>query len=76
MPSQNKAKISLTKLNLKTQNTYIKLLLKPKNTYNKSCFETAYLGKNLLKQKVAQKVTIILGYFFFSKNHNKPPKVA
>jgi hypothetical protein len=30
----------------------------------------------LLKQKVAQKVTIILGYFILSKNHNEPPKVA
>jgi hypothetical protein len=30
----------------------------------------------LLKQKVAQKVTIILGYFIISKNHNEPPKVA
>jgi hypothetical protein len=30
----------------------------------------------LLKQKVAQKVAIILGYFILSKNHNKPPKVA
>ncbi len=39
----------------------------------------AYLGKNeinLLKQKVAQKVIIILGYFILSKNHNEPPKVA
>jgi len=36
-------------------------------------------GKNviiLLKQKVAQKVNIILGYFILSKNHNEPPKVA
>ena len=41
-------------------------------------FETTYLGNviNLLKLKVAQKVTIILGYFIFSKNHNEPPKVA
>jgi hypothetical protein len=30
----------------------------------------------LLKQKVAQKVAIILGYFIFSKNYNEPPKVA
>jgi hypothetical protein len=30
----------------------------------------------LLKQKVAQKVEIILGYFILSKNHNEPPKVA
>jgi hypothetical protein len=30
----------------------------------------------LPKQKVAQKVTIILGYFILSKNHNEPPKVA
>jgi hypothetical protein len=41
--------------------------------------ETAYLGENLinlLKQKVAQKVTIILGYMILSKNNNEPPKVA
>jgi hypothetical protein len=31
---------------------------------------------NLLKQKVAKKVAIILGYFIFSKHHNEPPKVA
>jgi hypothetical protein len=30
----------------------------------------------LLKQKIAQKVIIILGYFIVSKNHNEPPKVA
>jgi len=30
----------------------------------------------LLKQKVAQKVDIILGYFILSKNHNEPSKVA
>jgi hypothetical protein len=30
----------------------------------------------LLKQKVAQKVTIILGYFILSKNHSEPPKAA
>jgi hypothetical protein len=39
----------------------------------------AYLGENvinLLKQKVAQKVAIILGYFIFKKNQNKPPNVA
>jgi hypothetical protein len=30
----------------------------------------------LLKQKVAPKVAIILGYFILSKNHNEPPKVA
>jgi hypothetical protein len=30
----------------------------------------------LLKQKVAQKVTIILGYFILSKNYNESPKVA
>jgi hypothetical protein len=62
---------------LKTKTIYIKPLLKPKNTHNKSCFVTAYLGENeinLLKQKVAQKVTIILGYFIISKNHNEPKK--
>jgi hypothetical protein len=31
---------------------------------------------NLLKQKVAPKVTIILGYLILSKNHNEPLKVA
>jgi hypothetical protein len=30
----------------------------------------------LLKQKVAKKVAISLGYFILSKNHNEPPKVA
>jgi hypothetical protein len=30
----------------------------------------------LLKQKVAQKVAIILGYFMFKKNQNEPLKVA
>jgi hypothetical protein len=30
----------------------------------------------LLKQKAAQKVAIILGYFILSKNHNEPPKEA
>jgi hypothetical protein len=41
--------------------------------------ETAYLGENVInlpKQKEAQKVAIILGYFIFSKNHNESPKVA
>jgi hypothetical protein len=64
---------------LKVQNIYIKPLLKPLNTYNKQCFETAYFGENvinLVKQKVAQNVIIILGYFIFSKNHTEPPKVA
>ncbi len=32
--------------------------------------------KEKVKQKVAQKVEIPLGYFIFSKNHNEPPKVA
>jgi hypothetical protein len=64
---------------LKAQNIYIKPLLKPENTYNKPCFETVYLGQNeinLLKQKVAQNVTISLGYFIFSKNHISPLKFA
>jgi len=30
----------------------------------------------LLKEKVAQKVAIILGYFILSNNHIEPPKVA
>jgi hypothetical protein len=74
-----KAKISATKLNLKAQNIYIKPLLKLRNTYNKRCFEAAYLGENvinLLQQKVAKNITIYLGYFTFSKNHNESPKVA
>ncbi len=60
------------------------------NIYSKAQFESPkdqttfetlkylqHLGKNvinLLKQKVAQKVTIILGYFILSKNQNEPPK--
>ncbi len=46
--------MSATKLNLKAQNIYIKLILKPENAYNKLCLKTAYLSKNvmsLLKQK-------------------------
>jgi hypothetical protein len=53
--------------------------LKPLNTYSKLYSKTAYLGENvinLLKQKVAQNVAIILGHFIFTKNHNEPPKVA
>jgi hypothetical protein len=64
---------------LKAQNIYIKPLLKTLNTYNKQCFEIAYLCENvinLLKQKVAQNVEIILDYSIFSKNHTEPPKVA
>jgi hypothetical protein len=30
----------------------------------------------MLKQKVAQKVAIIFGYFILSKNHNEPSNVA
>jgi hypothetical protein len=66
-------------LNLKAQNIYIKPLSKPKNAYSTPCFETAYLVENvmnLLKQKVAQKCCISLGYLIFSMNHNEPPKVA
>jgi hypothetical protein len=71
--------MSTTKLNLKALNIYTKPLLKPKNTYNKPCLETAYLGEsviNSLGQKVAQNITLSLGYFIFSKNPNRPPKVA
>jgi len=53
-----RAKISLSKLNLKVQNIF-KPLLKPKNTCNKPYFNTADLGQNIkkkLKQKVAQNV--------------------
>ncbi len=63
--------MSITKLKLKVENIYIKLLLKPLNIYNKPCFESAYLGDNaidyLLQQKIAQNVTITLGYFICSK---------
>ena len=62
----------------KVQNIYIKPYLKPKNSSNKPYFKTTYLGENiinLLKQKVAQNVAISLGYFF-SKSHNRHPKVA
>jgi len=65
----NNAKISISKLILKDQNIYIKPLLELYSTYNKLCFETAYLGKNiinLLKQKVAQNVAISVGYFLKS----------
>jgi hypothetical protein len=31
---------------------------------------------NLMKQKGALNITISLGYFIFSKNHNEPVKVA
>jgi hypothetical protein len=43
------------------------------------CFETAYLGENikkLLNQKVAQNITISLGFFTYMKNCIVPPKVA
>jgi hypothetical protein len=53
--------------------------LKVQNTNNKPYFETAYIdenGKKLLKQKVAQNVSISLGYFIFSRNHNEHSKVA
>ncbi len=43
-----KAKISTIQVYLKTQNIYIKPLLEPESTYNKPCFETAYLGKNVI----------------------------
>jgi hypothetical protein len=60
---------------LKAKNIYINPLLKPKNTWNKLCFETAYLGENLInlyKRKVAQNVAHSLGYFSCAKNHNEP----
>jgi hypothetical protein len=62
----------------------LRAIWKPK-TYTPNHFRnhkiptTAYLGEhaiNLLQQKVAQNVTISLGYFIFSKNLNEPPKVA
>ncbi len=58
----------------KLKNIYTKPLSKPKNAYNKPCFETAYLGENvinLLQQKVAQNIAISMSYFIFSKNHNE-----
>ncbi len=54
------------------QTTFVTLKFKP-------CFEPALLGYNvkiLLKQKVAQNVTIFLGYFIFTKNRTELPKVA
>jgi hypothetical protein len=63
-----KANRSTTKPKTSTTNPF--WFLKPQNTYNNPCFETAYLGENLinlLKQKIAQKVAIILGYFNLSK---------
>jgi len=48
---------------------------KPKNAK----IFTTYLGENvnnLLKQKVAQNVTVSLGYFSFPKSHKGPPKVS
>jgi hypothetical protein len=71
--------VSTAKLNLKAQNIYIKPLLKPSNTYNKRVLKLLIQVKNvinLLKQKVANNVTISLGYLIFSKKHNEPPKVA
>jgi len=49
--------------------------LQAQNIYNKPCFETAYLGENLINL-LKQKAVNILGYFILSKNHNEPPKVA
>jgi hypothetical protein len=57
-------KKSTLKLNLKVQSIFIKPLLKTKTSYNKPDFEIAYLRKivkNLLSQKVAQKVINFLG---------------
>ncbi len=44
--------------------------LKPKNTYNKPCFESAYLGENVInlpQQNVAQNIPMSLGYVIFKK---------
>jgi hypothetical protein len=49
---------------------YNKPLFETLKYLQQSYFETAYLGKNLinlLKQRVAKKVTIILGYFILPK---------
>ncbi len=34
---------------MKVQNIYIKLVLKPKDAFSKPCFETVYLGENVIK---------------------------
>jgi hypothetical protein len=75
LPSQNKG-----------QNIYNKAQFDSPKDPQQTTFETskylqqtAYLGensRNLLKQKVAQIVVIILGYFILSKNRNEPPKGA
>jgi hypothetical protein len=64
MPNFSKNSPKSNQVN-KSQIIYNKAIFEsPK--HHKPCFETAYLGKNvinLLRQRVAQKVTIILGYF-------------
>jgi len=64
------AKISASKLNVKSpkhvyRTTFLTLNYQP-------CFKIAYLGKNvkkiILRQKVAQNVTTYLGYSFSPKN--------
>jgi len=52
------------KAKIPTTNHVLKLQIKVKNI------------KNLLKQKAAQKIANILGYFILSKNHIELPKVA
>ncbi len=74
----------VAKTNAKTQferpNMYIKPQLKLYNSYNKSCFQSAYLGENvinLLKQKVTQNVTISFGCQILKKQkHNDIQKGA
>jgi hypothetical protein len=56
------AKIDTAKLNLKVRNICSKPLLKLKNANNKQCFETDYLGQNVInlhQLKVAQNVAIL-----------------
>ncbi len=73
----------------KGQNMYSKAQFKNPKHLHQTTFKTSiylqkmfwncYLGQNvinLLKQKVAQKVAIVLGFFIFSKNHNEPLKPA
>ncbi len=64
---EKNAKIALTKPKFKVQHITFETL---KYLHNKPSFEHAYLGKNvldLLKQKIAQNVTITLGLLHLFK---------
>jgi hypothetical protein len=76
---QKKCQIIYNKAHLKSPKHLRQTNLKCKNTYDKSCFENANLGKNVINfhnSKGAQNVAISFGCFIFTKNHNEPPKVA